>query len=720
MHEGLDWEAVCFHRDIKSANVCLDADFTVRVIDCGLSKYIEESEESFSSAGGIGTKGYICPDYNDGEINYESSCDVFSYGVFLCELITGKTSPSGRHGHYIAFEKKKTKALIDNVDATVEWDDDTCGRLVELALECIKSHSERRPTIGNVVERLHKIVYSDNMPNDDSVCTGNQFLSDGPKCRICGREGTKSYHCFGSTKHVHCGECLEDGLVRSMVRGEPHKFCCLKEGCDSRDFLIEEVEQYISRHTLVLYSLSSTVAGLKSMLHSMSSSKNESVGNTLRLQAQLCAGNGLPCPRRFILIEADHDGVHPWRNPREWLRNAKCVNLFLYFVCSHSNELVSDESRIKLRYTYEDLMKIAPAYNASLYLLQQTTAIVTGAGISLDSFKLKQMDEWSRELLDPTDRDVLDRARANGNMMKDSDARQLIGPALSLIAEKAVEKENLSWRRELTEALDFQEKEATFIKRDYQLESRYREWHKQPSHQLGVAGAPNPERVWPQHPPMTDAIQRILTCPISGDIMQDPVILFPSGKTYDRKSICTWLLRNPTPRDPWTNEPLDRHMTYVENREIRETLIYYLGEEAYKQYDDADFKLRYKALWNAHHVESLFNVGVSYQDDDQFDVAVEYYEQAAAEGHAGAQYNLAMLNEDNHERMLRCLEQAAAQDHPDALFYLGSLYYSSDVVQQDLNRAQECFQRAAAQGNNEALEALRDLPESTNVDEGHE
>jgi TPR repeat protein len=79
-----------------------------------------------------------------------------------------------------------------------------------------------------------------------------------------------------------------------------------------------------------------------------------------------------------------------------------------------------------------------------------------------------------------------------------------------------------------------------------------------------------------------------------------------------------------------------------------------------------------------------------------------------------------MLNEDNHERMLRCLEQAAAQDHPDALYYLGSLYYSSDVVQQDLNRAQEYFQRAAAQGNNEALEALRDLPESTDVDEGHE
>jgi hypothetical protein len=63
----------------------------------------------------------------------------------------------------------------------------------------------------------------------------------------------------------------------------------------------------------------------------------------------------------------------------------------------------------------------------------------------------------------------------------------------------------------------------------------------------------------------------------------------------------------------------------------------------------------------------LFNVGVFYQDDDQFDVAKEYYERAAAQSHAGAQYDLVMLNEDNQEQMLRYLGQAAAQDHPEAL-----------------------------------------------------
>jgi tetratricopeptide (TPR) repeat protein len=231
---------------------------------------------------------------------------------------------------------------------------------------------------------------------------------------------------------------------------------------------------------------------------------------------------------------------------------------------------------------------------------------------------------------------------------------------------------------------------------------------------------------------LSDDIRRSLTCPISGDIMEDPVILFPSGKTFNRESLCTWLLRNPMPRCPWTNHPLERHMTYVENREIRDILIYYLGEEAYVRYDDSTFKVQYQALWNTRLAPadshpalteaplnvvvsdtfSLFNAGLSYEDDDQFDVAEEYYERAASQGHAGAQYNLAMLNEDNHERMLGYLEQAAAQDHADALYYLGTLYFDSNVVQQDLNTAREYFQRAAA------LKAVKKLGRHSAISDG--
>ena len=85
MHEGLDGQDKCYHRDIKSANVCLGADFTALVIDCGLSKYVEEGQASMScTTSGKGTLGYICPEYNGGYTKFISACEVFSFGVFLC------------------------------------------------------------------------------------------------------------------------------------------------------------------------------------------------------------------------------------------------------------------------------------------------------------------------------------------------------------------------------------------------------------------------------------------------------------------------------------------------------------------------------------------------------------------------------------------------------------------------------------------------------------
>jgi hypothetical protein len=74
---------------------------------------------------------------------------------------------------------------------------------------------------------------------------------------------------------------------------------------------------------------------------------------------------------------------------------------------------------------------------------------------------------------------------------------------------------------------------------------------------------------------LSEDITRMLTCPISGDFMKDPVILFPCGKTFDRESLYTWLLRGTVPpRCPWTNVPLEQCVTYVENRSTHDFLIH--------------------------------------------------------------------------------------------------------------------------------------------------
>ena len=69
-----------FHRDIKSNNICLDDNFTAKLIDCGLAKFDVVKggagvEPNISLAQSLlhtqahhvmGTSGYICPQYASG------------------------------------------------------------------------------------------------------------------------------------------------------------------------------------------------------------------------------------------------------------------------------------------------------------------------------------------------------------------------------------------------------------------------------------------------------------------------------------------------------------------------------------------------------------------------------------------------------------------------------------------------------------------------------
>ena len=60
-------------------------------------------------------------------------------------------------------------------------------------------------------------------------------------------------------------------------------------------------------------------------------------------------------------------------------------------------------------------------------------------------------------------------------------------------------------------------------------------------------------------------------CPISGEIMEDPVIT-PSGITYDKKSIEQWLQKKPI--DPLSKKPLKKE-ELIPNRALKESIIEY-------------------------------------------------------------------------------------------------------------------------------------------------
>ena len=84
LHTGGCDNLAVFHRDIKSGNICLTQDYTAKLIDCGLAKFVPDnagdglqgsvSPTMLKSSGAVvfGTPGYICPVYARGQSKYTS------------------------------------------------------------------------------------------------------------------------------------------------------------------------------------------------------------------------------------------------------------------------------------------------------------------------------------------------------------------------------------------------------------------------------------------------------------------------------------------------------------------------------------------------------------------------------------------------------------------------------------------------------------------------
>ncbi|KAK8913607.1 Proline-rich receptor-like protein kinase PERK13 [Platanthera zijinensis] len=162
LHE--DCHPRIIHRDIKTANILIDNDWEAQVADFGLAKLSTDTHTHVSTRV-MGTFGYLAPEYaSSGKLTDRS--DVFSFGVVLLEIITGRkpvdaSQPVGdeslvewaRPMLIHALQTGNCDQLVDprlqNNYAKMEM-----VRMIEAAAACVRHSAPKRPRMAQVVRAL--------------------------------------------------------------------------------------------------------------------------------------------------------------------------------------------------------------------------------------------------------------------------------------------------------------------------------------------------------------------------------------------------------------------------------------------------------------------------------------------------------------------------------------------------------------------------------------
>jgi hypothetical protein len=150
------------HRDVKSNNILLDADFGARVADFGLAKFLQRSERRLNSMSTVvGSFGYIAPEYTY-TLQVNEKSDIYSFGVVLLELLTSKQPVDPNFEEEDRDLLNWVHGLIDKQDALQEILDsrivdcfkEEMASVLQVALLCTNSLPSNRPSMRRVLEML--------------------------------------------------------------------------------------------------------------------------------------------------------------------------------------------------------------------------------------------------------------------------------------------------------------------------------------------------------------------------------------------------------------------------------------------------------------------------------------------------------------------------------------------------------------------------------------
>ncbi|MBA0823487.1 hypothetical protein Goarm_020217 [Gossypium armourianum] len=172
------------HRDMKSSNVLLDENLEARISDFGMARLMSAMDTHLSVSTLAGTPGYVPPEYYQ-SFRCSAKGDVYSYGVVLLELLTGKRptdSVDFGDNNLVGWVKQHAKLKIGDIfDLELMKEEPSLEiellQHLNVACACLDDRPWRRPTMIQVMAKFKEIQAGSGLESQSTIATDDGGFS---------------------------------------------------------------------------------------------------------------------------------------------------------------------------------------------------------------------------------------------------------------------------------------------------------------------------------------------------------------------------------------------------------------------------------------------------------------------------------------------------------------------------------------------------------------
>ncbi|XP_039170374.1 wall-associated receptor kinase 5-like [Eucalyptus grandis] len=195
MHSYAKFQIV--HGNIKSANMFLDKENSVKISDFGTSVLISPEHRDIIATQKKDSLGYIDPESTTGELTTQS--DVYSFGVVLVELLTRKKPDVTKSGesiitihrlintihHFISSVKGDTLSNVISFESASQDEMKKIRTVAEIAVRCLDQSGANRPTMSVVALELADVYPISTDKEEDEETKREVDVDDLSSCLSC-------------------------------------------------------------------------------------------------------------------------------------------------------------------------------------------------------------------------------------------------------------------------------------------------------------------------------------------------------------------------------------------------------------------------------------------------------------------------------------------------------------------------------------------------------